>query len=182
MRYNLFYRLCRYIFWRARAVSSHILVRGLFCSKASISPLALIQLREKGSIHLERKVVLASTVKLVAIGEINVGLGTTINNYSRLVSHSKITIGTNCMLGQFVTIVDHNHDYVVENGRLSFRGYTRQEIVIGNNVWLADKVTVTKGVSICSNVIVGANSVVSKSINSPGVYVGSPAKLVKKIV
>ena len=54
-------------------------------------------------------------------------------------------------------------------------------MVIGNNVWLGDKVTVLPGVKIGDNVIVGANSVVSKDIPDGVIAAGVPAKVIKKI-
>jgi len=42
--------------------------------------------------------------------------------------------------------------------------------LIGAGVVILDKV------SICSNVTIGAGSVVTRDINVPGVYVGIPAK------
>lgn len=41
---------------------------------------------------------------------------------------------------------------------------SKGEVVIGNNVWLGDKVTILAGVHIGDNVIIGANSVVTKDV------------------
>ena len=47
------------------------------------------------------------------------------------------------------------------------------------NIWFGARVTVLDGVNIANNVVVGACSLVSKSIPEAGVYVGTPAKKIK---
>ena len=65
------------------------------------------------------------------------------------------------MLGQFVTVLDHDHDYSLENRELSFGGYKSKEIVIGNNV------------------TVGANAVVIDHVPNNAIVAGIPAKIIK---
>ena len=54
-----------------------------------------------------------------------------------------------------------------------------KNIAIGAHVWLGQDVLVMPGVKIGSGAIIGARSVVTKSINDKTVAVGSPAKAVK---
>jgi acetyltransferase-like isoleucine patch superfamily enzyme len=53
-------------------------------------------------------------------------------------------------------------------------------IIIEDNVWLGEFVSVLPGVKIGKGTIVGANSVVSKSLPDYVIAVGSPAKPIKK--
>lgn len=48
--------------------------------------------------------------------------------------------------------------------------------VLGDNVFIGAGAIIIGPVEICSNVIIGAMSLVNRSITEPGVYVGSPAK------
>lgn len=52
---------------------------------------------------------------------------------------------------------------------------------IGNNVYLGANVTVIGDITIGDNVIVGAGSVVTKSLPGNGVYIGNPARFLKPI-
>lgn len=86
-----------------------------------------------------------------------------------------LTIGKNVFIASGVTILTHDACQRIEtakNGNIS--GYIRP-VDIGNRVFLSVKSTVLCGVSICDDVIVGANSVVTSSITKPGVYIGNPA-------
>jgi len=55
------------------------------------------------------------------------------------------------------------------------------EVVIGNNVWLGDKVAVLSGVHIGNNVIVAANAVVTKDLPDNSIAAGVPARVVKML-
>ena len=50
--------------------------------------------------------------------------------------------------------------------------------VLGDNVVIGANSVVMGPVDICDNVLIGAMSLVNKSISEPGVYVGVPARKV----
>ena len=54
------------------------------------------------------------------------------------------------------------------------------DIIIGNDVWLGQNVTILAGVNIGDGVIIGLNSVVASDIPPYTVAVGNPARVVKK--
>lgn len=58
----------------------------------------------------------------------------------------------------------------------------RRVFVLGDNVVIGVNSVVVGPVDICDNVIVGAMSLVNRSITEPGVYAGIPARKVKDAV
>ncbi len=60
------------------------------------------------------------------------------------------------------------------------RGWSKP-ITLGDNVWLGGDVTILPGVTIGSNTVIGAGSVVVKDIPSGVVAVGNPCKVVRPI-
>ena len=60
------------------------------------------------------------------------------------------------------------------------RSYYVAPVKIGNRVWLGEGVIVMPGVTIGDGAIIGAHSVVNKSIPSNCIAVGAPAKIVKQ--
>ncbi len=117
--------------------------------------------------------------------KISIGNHCNIGEYNHITAINGITIGDGVLTGRFVLISDNSHGNSCgcqSNIRPAMRNLeSKGEIVIGNNVWLGDKVTVLSGVHIGNNVIIGANSVVTKNIPSNCIAVGSPAKIIKKI-
>ncbi len=59
--------------------------------------------------------------------------------------------------------------------------YSKGPIIIEDDVWLGEKVSVMPGVHIGRGAIIGANSVVTKDIPAYAVAVGSPAKVIKML-
>lgn len=95
-----------------------------------------------------------------------------------VICNESIQIGSGTMTAEHVTIRDQDHNHAGE-GRLEAQGTTTAPIVIGHDVWLGAKVTVTKGVEIAPHAVVGANAVVTRSLSERGVYAGAPARLIK---
>ena len=53
------------------------------------------------------------------------------------------------------------------------------DIVIGDYVWIGVNVIINPGITIGENAVVGANSVVTSSLEPYGIYGGVPAKLIR---
>jgi len=86
-----------------------------------------------------------------------------------------INIGHNLRMGPNVGLISSNHnieDYDEWD--------TCDPINIGNNVWLGMGAIVMPGVTIGDNVVVGANSVVTKNIPSNSIAMGVPCHVVKQ--
>ena len=88
---------------------------------------------------------------------------------------SEITIGNNVSCGANTLITDS--DWHLDNNRT----IGPSPIHIADNVWLGANVTVLKGVSIGENVIIGAGSVVTKSIPDNVIAAGNPCKVLREI-
>ena len=102
-----------------------------------------------------------------------------IGNNTRIQSHSFIcelvSIDDNCFIGHGVIFINDKF----KNGEPALGNKTKwKETQIGSNVYIGSNSTILP-VKICSNVVVGAGSVVTKSITKPGKYAGNPAKILK---
>lgn len=87
----------------------------------------------------------------------------------------KIEIGSNVLCGANVLITDsdwHQND---------FRSGGDKPVKIEDNVWIGYGSIILKGVSIGRNSVIGAGSVVSRSIPENVVAVGNPCKVIRKL-
>jgi acetyltransferase-like isoleucine patch superfamily enzyme len=135
-----------------------------------------------GKLTASGKIRLDSGAELISQGQLTVGQNFVMNGYSRVIAHERIDIGDNVVVARFVSILDHDHAFNRNaTGDLVFNGYITAPVRIGNNVWLGDKVSILKGITIGDNVIIGANSVVTKDIPSNCIAAGIPAKVIKHI-
>jgi len=109
-----------------------------------------------------------------------------INDYVHIAAGERIVIGDNVLIASKVYISDLNHgNYKGINqdtplSRPNERKLSTNPVVIKNNVWIGEGVCVLSGVTIGEGCIIGALSVVSKSIPDYSIAVGSPARVIKK--
>lgn len=107
----------------------------------------------------------------------NVGMSST-----RMWIHDSVTIGDNVKVGACVLITDtdtHPLDYLAR--RTSNDGTKSAPIVIEDDVWVGAHSIILKGVTIGARSIIGAGSVVTKSIPADCVAAGNPCKVIKSI-
>lgn len=87
-----------------------------------------------------------------------------------------VTIGNDCFIGHGVMFVNDKFSHGrPARGDKSLWLSTK----IGNNVSIGSNATILP-VTIADNVVVGAGAVVTKDITEAGIYVGNPARLLKK--
>lgn len=113
-------------------------------------------------------------------GKIHFGKDCFVNNSCSFNSQLSITIGSRVLFGEGVKIYDHNHT-IDRNITPMANSYTCNPISIGDDCWIGSNVIILSGVSICSNVVIGAGSVVTKSILEPGVYLSKDISSLTKI-
>jgi len=90
-------------------------------------------------------------------------------------AYNQITIGNHVLFGANTTITDFDWHPVQRKGITEM---VSAPIVIEDNVWLGMNAVVLKGVSVGQNAIIGANSVVTKSIPANAVAAGNPATII----
>jgi len=110
-----------------------------------------------------------------------------MNDYVHITAMEKVQIGNNVLLASKIYISDCSHGSYAGNEYDSSpesvphdRKMYSKPVIIRDNVWLGEFVSVLPGVTIGKGTIVGANSVVSKNLPDYVIAVGSPAKPIKK--
>ncbi len=102
-----------------------------------------------------------------------------IGNNTKIQSHSFlcefVTIGDNCFIGHGVVFTNDKF----KEGKPAFGDKKKWlKTKIDSNVFIGSNATILP-VNICSNVVIGAGSVVTKDIKRAGKYAGNPAKKIK---
>lgn len=117
--------------------------------------------------------------------EIIFGDNVKIGAYSHITAVNKIVIGNNVLTGKNVLITDNAHgasNLASLNIPPSKREiYSKGEVIIEDNVWIGEKVSILPGTHIGYGSIIAANSVVSRDIPPLCVVGGIPAKIIKKL-
>lgn len=92
-------------------------------------------------------------------------------------SSGRITVGADTTFGPGVYITASNYGLSLGTP-VKDQEKREEDVVVGNGVWLGANVIVLPGVTIGDGAVVGAGSVVTKSIADNCIAVGSPARVV----
>jgi len=110
-----------------------------------------------------------------------------LNDHVHITAMNKVFIGDNVLMASKIYISDCSHGFYSGEEMDSSpeqhpidRSYNISEVIIEDNVWLGEFVSVLPGVTIGKGAIIGSNSVVTKDIPANTIAVGSPAKVIKK--
>jgi len=107
---------------------------------------------------------------------LDMGKRTIIMEYSFINTTMPITIGDDTGIGGHCLLFTHGSWLnQLEGFPVSFA-----PITIGKNVWLPWRVFIMPGVTIGDKVVIGANSMINKSVASNCLVAGSPAKVIKE--
>jgi maltose O-acetyltransferase len=108
---------------------------------------------------------------------ISIGARTFINYDSVLLDCNRITIGEEVQIAPGVHIYTATHplDAAIRRSGLEYA----LPVIIGDGVWLGGGVIVCPGVTIGENTVVGAGSVVTRSLPAGVVAAGNPCRVIR---
>lgn len=120
--------------------------------------------------HLSRSQLVVGPEGLLKIGDrVFINVGTTISAYSQ------VLIGNNVLIGNHVAIYDSD-----------FHGLERRDrpeppspVTIEDDVWIATRAVILKGVTIGRGSVVAAGSVVTRSVPPYTLVGGVPARVIR---
>ena len=121
---------------------------------------------------------------------LSLGNDCNLSDHVHIACTNRIVIGDGLLCGSRVLISDHSHGlYSAEEGSHQSPPQTRpadrplsrrKSIHIGRNIWLGDGVAVLGGADIGDGAIIGANSVVTRSIPPHSIAAGAPARPIRR--
>lgn len=107
---------------------------------------------------------------------VKIGLGSVI--MAGAVINSDTEIGKGVIVNTCASV---DHDCIVKDyAHISVGAHLSGTCSIGKNTWIGAGATVSNNCNICGDCTIGAGAVVVKDIQAPGVYIGVPAKIVRK--
>ena len=129
----------------------------------------------RGHLTLGDHLDLAGPVRLTVQpgASLTIGRGGFINGGTAIAAARSVRIGDDCLLGEGVSILDTDFHPVHADTPVAVA-----PVVIGRNVWLANHVTVLRGVTIGDHAVVGAGAVVTHDLPARAIAAGNPARVV----
>lgn len=119
---------------------------------------------------------------------LTIGANVQINDYVHITAIHHVEIGNNVLMASRIYISDVLHgDYSNPDARLQSppvsiakeRPLCFKDVHIYDNVWIGEGACILPGVTIGENSIIGAGSVVTKSVPPNCIVAGNPARTIK---
>jgi maltose O-acetyltransferase len=133
-------------------------------------------------LRMGRKVEIYSHVVIHNAARVSVGDNSTILSFTVLFGSGGISIGRNVLISSNCSIfsITHRTD-AYERGLLFRETRSMAPVEIGDNVWIGTGARILPGIVIGANTVVGAGSVVTRSLPSGVVAAGVPARIVRRL-
>jgi acetyltransferase-like isoleucine patch superfamily enzyme len=143
---------------------------------------ALPYIENYGTLIIGNRIIICSHLgpTQLSVGEgasLSIGDGVFINSGTGISAQTKITIGSNVRIGGLVSILDSD-----------FHGLEQRDcppppepVHIEDDVWIATKATILKGVTIGQGAVVAANAVVTRDVEPYTLVGGVPARLIRRL-
>lgn len=133
---------------------------------------SLLHFTGRASLRGEGRIIVCQNAK------VTIGNHCILRERIWLAAHEEITIGDGTGIGQDTMIIDSDvHAIVAEGQRRPVQGPVR----IGERVWIGAHCIILKGVTIGSDTVIGAGSLVTRHIPDHVVAFGRPARVQRKI-
>lgn len=110
---------------------------------------------------------------------ITIGNNVSANNNLFICCANQIDIGDFSLIGNSVSILDHEAHGIAPSERRSLG--VIGSVIIGKNVWIGNDVLILKNTEIGDNSIVAAGAIVSGKFPANVIIGGIPAKVIKEI-
>jgi acetyltransferase-like isoleucine patch superfamily enzyme/glycosyltransferase involved in cell wall biosynthesis len=125
--------------------------------------------------RIGRGVSIRPTTQIEIPWNLDIRDGVTVGDYAILYSLGKITIGERTIVSQYAHLCAGTHDYTDRRFKL-----IRDPITIGRDAWIGADAFVGPRVAIGALAVIGARTSVYSDLEGGLVYVGNPARPIKK--
>ena len=116
-----------------------------------------------------------------SIGHLIIGDDCRIGNRCSFLCGGDIKIGNGVLMASDVLVTSENHSIDPESPKWYMSQPLKcDDIEIRDGCWIGEKVCILPGVTIGKKSIVGAGSIVTKSIPDYSIAVGNPARVIKR--
>jgi len=124
--------------------------------------------------HVGKGVIIKPRVNIHFPWKLTIGDHTWIGEEVFLLNFEPITIGDQCCISQRAFLCTGNHDY-----RQPSMPFRNRPIIIESGAWVGAQAFVSPGVTIGSESVIAAGSVVTRSQPAGGVCAGNPCAVVR---
>lgn len=133
------------------------------------------------NVSIHKNTIIDCTGVITELGEgLEIGDNVGISPNCFLQVRGYVKICDDVIIGPGVSIFSENHNYRNIEIPVRLQGVSRDSVLIRKGAWLGANSIVLSGVTVGTNAVVAAGSVVTKDVNDYDIVAGVPAKSIKK--
>lgn len=135
----------------------------------------------KGQIIFNGRMGIGGGCQICNSGKLELGENVSFVAECHIICRKHVKIGSNSTISWHTQIMDSDsHNIINKDSKVINEN---DEIIIGENVWVASKVNILKGASIPSNNIIASGATITKKIDEKNcILTGMPVKVLKRNV
>jgi lipopolysaccharide O-acetyltransferase len=151
-----------------------------------------VHIRGRRHINLGSGLTTGVGVRLDAFPEndavvMHFGENVQLNDHVHIAAVREVRIGNNVLMASRIFISDHNHgDFNTTDPEHDpetapgLRPLASKPVIIHDNVWIGENVSILPGVTVGFGSVIGAGSVVTKDVPDRTVVAGNPARALRR--
>lgn len=112
-------------------------------------------------------------------GHLRVGDKTVFGSNNVVNCYLDIEIGRECIFADWIYVCDFDHRFADPHLPIRSQGIDVAPVRIGNGVWLGEKTTVLKGVTIGDGAVIASHAMVNRDVPPGAIVGGVPARVLK---
>jgi acetyltransferase-like isoleucine patch superfamily enzyme len=148
---------------------------------SSVSRRSVIRVTDGGSIRIGRNCTVHDFAMILTYGgDVLIGDDCSLNPFAIVYGAGGVRIGNGVRIAAHTVIIPANHRSGSDDVPLHMAGIVAQGITIADHVWLGSGCRILDGVRIGTNAVVGAGSVVTRSVADNVTVVGVPARPIRR--
>jgi acetyltransferase-like isoleucine patch superfamily enzyme len=148
---------------------------------SSVSRRSVIRVTDGGSIRIGRNCTVHDFAMILTYGgDVLIGDDCSLNPFAIVYGAGGVRIGNGVRIAAHTVIIPANHRSGSDDVPLHMAGIVAQGITIADHVWLGSGCRILDGVRIGRNAVVGAGSVVTRSVADNATVVGVPARPIRR--
>ncbi|NEQ04518.1 MULTISPECIES: acyltransferase [unclassified Moorena] len=136
---------------------------------------------EDSAIHIgDRSIIRSSAMLISAQGKIKIGSDCSVNPFCFLYGAGDLVIGNWVRIATHTVIVTSNYTFDDLDTPIDLQPSTKKGVIIEDDVWIGAGVRILDGCRIGKGSVIGAGTVLTKSVEPYSVVVGVPGKVIRK--
>ena len=147
---------------------------------AFVAPDAVLQIGPNGSVELGRWSWIGHGTKVRCHeGLVSIGAKTVLGQECTISAFQHVSIGRECVIADRVMMIDFDHGASEVERPVREQGIYKEDVRVGNNVWIGYGACILRGVTVGDNAIIGTSAVVTADVPDNAVVGGVPARVIR---